>query len=71
MAVDIRLGSGAPEVGRVHPLFAARTWEFAGFEDRQYAPSADGQRFLVVMPVPEPAANTITVVLDWTTGLRP
>ena len=70
MALDIKLGTAAPEAGRAHPLFAARAWSVAGFENRQYAVTADGQRFLVVMPVPEPAANTITVVLDWTAGLN-
>lgn len=36
-----------------------------------YAPSADGQRFLVNAPAggQAPAASPITVVLNWTAGL--
>ena len=71
MAVDIKLGGAAPEAGSARPLFIARAWASAGFENRQYAPTADGQRFLIVMPVPEPAANAITVVLNWTAGSKP
>jgi hypothetical protein len=36
----------------------------------QYAVTADGQRFLLQMPVPEAASTPITVVLNWTAGLR-
>jgi len=70
MGVDIKLGTAVPEAGSAHPLFAARASDTLGFQTRQYAVSADGQRFLVVMPVAEPAANTITVVLDWTARLK-
>jgi eukaryotic-like serine/threonine-protein kinase len=55
------------EVGAVKPLFEAR---FVTGGRNQYAVSADGQRFLI-NTVPEQAASApITVVLNWTAGLK-
>ena len=36
----------------------------------QYAVTADGQRFLVLAMVGDAASSTITVVLNWTAGLK-
>jgi hypothetical protein len=61
-------GKGASfEVGAVKPLFETRVVPTGGY---QYDVSADGQRFLIDT-VPEQAAPTpITVVLNWTAGLK-
>ena len=40
------------------------------FEEEQYAPAADGQRFLVRVPVSETSLPPATVVLNWPTGIR-
>jgi serine/threonine-protein kinase len=64
MAVPIRLGATV-EPGTPHELFVT-----AGMTG--YAPSPDGQRFLVNVPVgsDNTAAPPITVVLNWTAAFR-
>ena len=64
MAVPIKLGTSV-EPGRPQELFAN-----AGLTG--YAPSPDGQRFLVNVPAAGEGATAppITVVLNWTTGLK-
>ncbi len=68
MAVDIKAGAtlrpGVPRrlfsttVAVEHPTFD------------QYAVTADGQRFLVLVPVGDASSSPITVVLNWTAGLK-
>ena len=62
MAVPITVGTRVTS-GPPQPLFAA---DLTG-----YAPSADGQRFLVNVPAGgvAPTVPPITVVLNWTAGL--
>ena len=62
MAVPITVGASVAP-GTPQALFAA---DITG-----YAPSADGQRFLVNAPAggQAAAASPITVVLNWTAGL--
>jgi Tol biopolymer transport system component len=55
------------EVGAVKPLFATRTVFAAGY---QYDVSADGQRFLINAAPEQTASSPITVVLNWTAGLK-
>jgi len=38
--------------------------------NRLYSVTADGQRFLVMAPVTDPAQNRIAVILNWTAGLK-
>ena len=54
------------EVGAVKPLFQTRA---TGLEDR-YAVSANGQRFLINSAPEQAASVPITVVLNWTAGLK-
>jgi hypothetical protein len=62
-------GKGAGfEVGAVKPLFATRVIAFAGLYE--YAVSADGQRFLVNTAPEQATSSPITVVLNWTAGLK-
>jgi len=35
-----------------------------------YAPSADGRRFLIAVPVEQEAALPMTVVMNWMAGLK-
>ncbi len=62
-------GKGASfDVGVVKQLFATRVVTFAGFY--QYDVSADGQRFLINTTPEQAASAPITVVLNWTAGLK-
>jgi Tol biopolymer transport system component len=67
MAVAIKSGGPSVEVGLPAALFAIGSFR-PDFDD--YAPAADGQRFLVKVPVrKEP--RRVHVVLDWPSLLRP
>ena len=61
-------GKGAGfEVGAVKPLFATR---IVGGGNYQYDVSADGQRFLIDTAPEQATSSPITVVLNWTAGLK-
>jgi Tol biopolymer transport system component len=61
-------GKGASfEVRAVKPLFETRIVLGGRY---QYAISADGQRFLINTPSEQAASAPITVVLNWTAGLK-
>jgi hypothetical protein len=66
MAVDVKAGvtieTGPPKALFQTPLVVSPV-------DDQYCVTADGQRFLLGEPVGN-AANPITVVLNWTAGLK-
>jgi Tol biopolymer transport system component len=73
MAMDNKLmaaavnGKGSSfEVGSVKPLFGTRL-SGVGYV---YDVSADGQRFLVITSPTQTASSPITVVLNWTAGLK-
>jgi Tol biopolymer transport system component/predicted Ser/Thr protein kinase len=55
------------EVGAVKSLFATR---IVGGGDYQYDVSADGQRFLIDTSPEQATSAPITVVLNWTAGLK-
>jgi len=60
---SVRVGAGSTfEVGAATPLFQIR--------GTSYAASADGRRFVTNDPIGEPSAQPITLVLNWTAGLR-
>jgi len=66
MAVGVGDKGAELEIGAVRPLFGPlRTG--GGF---QYDVSADGQRILAVMPNEHTAPAPLTVVLNWTAGLK-
>jgi Tol biopolymer transport system component len=59
----VRVGAGSTfEAGAVAPLFKIR--------GSSYAATADGRRFLTDDPIGEPASQPITVVLNWTAGMK-
>jgi len=73
MVVPIRGGANF-DAGTPQTLFELPTeppaWIQGGVDQRVYAPSADGQRFLIGVPVGEESSTPITIVLNWTAGLK-
>jgi hypothetical protein len=67
MAAEVGAKGGVFEVGQVTPLFGPLILG----QGYQYDVSADGQRFLAVLP-PEQNSNSepLTVVQNWTAGLK-
>ncbi len=72
MAVLIK-GDTALEVGAAVPLFEAHLLNGpnagVGFK-QQYDVARDGQRFLLNVPLEETASSPITIVVNWTAGLK-
>ena len=67
MAAEVG-GKGAGfEVGAVKPLFATRISTRGSYE---YDVSPDGQKFLVAAAPEQAGSSPITVVLNWTAGLK-
>ena len=67
MAAEVKAGSGF-EVGTLRVLFQTQVkWSDFG---TQYDVSPDGSRFLVNTLVEDNKAQAITVVQNWTAGLR-
>ena len=67
MAVPVGPG---PSFGLPKPLFQTRVPAGVDALRTHYVPTRDGQRFLVNTEIGDPAPNPITVVLNWTAGLR-
>jgi hypothetical protein len=67
MSVDINAGTTF-EAGTPKPLFATRVSAFNA--PNRYVVTADGQRFLINSPAGEISHTPITVVLNWTSGLK-
>jgi eukaryotic-like serine/threonine-protein kinase len=66
MAAAVNGKGSSFQVGQVKPLFQTRA-RTARYE---YAVSADGQRFLINTITQQTASAPITVVLNWTAGLK-
>ena len=73
MAVPIKGGTNF-DAGTPQALFELPpeppSWIQGGADQRVYAPSADGQRFLIGVPVGEEASAPITIVLNWPALLK-
>jgi Tol biopolymer transport system component len=63
MAVGVQAAGERLDVGRPTELFELRG--FTGLELDDYAPTADGQRFLVKLPVQEQGKAKLQVVTNW------
>jgi hypothetical protein len=64
LAADVRTDGPALSVSRPRPLFTAPVPN--GISNRrQYAPSADGQRFLFNARIEESVPRTIKAILNW------
>jgi hypothetical protein len=66
MAVPVGAG---PSFGIPKPLFQTRIAAGVTGNRTHYVPSRDGERFLVNMAIDAPA-SPITVVVNWTAGLK-
>jgi Tol biopolymer transport system component/predicted Ser/Thr protein kinase len=62
MAVPVTLGAGSFEAGTPQPLFALRANATPG---THYDVTADGQRFVVSVPVQAEGTSPLTLVLNW------
>jgi hypothetical protein len=67
MAVAVNTGTSSLELSVPQPLFDARMKSGVFFE---YDVSADGQRFLVNVPIQDDSLTPITLVSNWTALLR-
>jgi eukaryotic-like serine/threonine-protein kinase len=67
-AADVRATGDRLDVSLPTELFEIRGFQGTGFDD--YAPSGDGQRFLVKVPVEEERLPVLHVVTNWTSLLR-
>jgi Tol biopolymer transport system component len=67
MAVDVKLRASA-EVGTAKPLFTTGVLRYEA--PNRFAVSGDGQRFLVNTTVQATSQTPITVVVNWTAGLK-
>ena len=75
MAVSVGViprGAGPSPFGIPKELFQTGVSAAAGVGWRRthYVPSRDGQRFLINTQIGEPSPDPITVVLNWTAGLK-
>ena len=61
---------GAARLGAPKPLFQTRVYSGVSSLRTHYVPSRDGNRFLVSVRSGEPLPVPITVVLNWTAGLK-
>lgn len=67
MSVEINAGT-AFEAGSPKPLFTTQVSAFNA--PNRYVVTGDGQRFLINSPAGEASRTPITVVLNWTSGLK-
>ena len=68
MTVAVRASGERLEVSLPTKLFEVHGLEGMDYDD--YAPSADGQRFLVKLPVQESRKPQLQIVTNWTSLLR-
>jgi len=71
MAVSVKADSTV-EAGPPTALFQTRMFQgpISPFYRQQYDVTADGQRFLINVPEKEETGSPLTVVLNWTAGLK-
>jgi hypothetical protein len=69
IAVEIKTESGTLEVGQGVPLFHARESWLPGSGVR-YDVAEDGNRFLVFVPLAEPSASNISLIVNWPEELK-
>jgi Tol biopolymer transport system component/tRNA A-37 threonylcarbamoyl transferase component Bud32 len=69
-AATVNGEGGRFEAGAARPLFAVRPRPWVTLGAYPYDVSADGQRFLVNTVVEETASSAITLVVNWTAGLK-
>ena len=70
IAVPVKLGAGTVEIGAAERLFELSLFLTPGSRANLYAPSANGQTFLAVVP-PDRASGPppVTIWMNWMTGI--
>lgn len=68
MVADVKEDDGTVTFGSPKPLFETRT--IPGFPGNIYDVSRDGQRFVIITPIEEASPSPLTVILNWTVGLK-
>jgi eukaryotic-like serine/threonine-protein kinase len=66
IAAEVGLKGAEVEIGAVRPLFGS----LPATNSYLYDVSADGQRFLAIMPNEQAAPEPLTLVQNWTAGLK-
>jgi hypothetical protein len=69
MAADIKEAAGTFEAGTPRSLFDSRILLILN-ASTSYDVTRDGQRFLMITPIEDTAPTPLTVVLNWTAGLK-
>jgi eukaryotic-like serine/threonine-protein kinase len=69
MTVDANEGDNSITFGSPKPLFEVRAVVGAP-GSLLYAPTREGQRFVVITPIEESSPSPLTVVMNWTAGLK-
>jgi hypothetical protein len=67
MAVSVGPG---PSFGVPQPLFQTHVAAGVTAIRTHYVPNRDGQPFLINTQIADPAPTPITVVINWTSGLK-
>jgi hypothetical protein len=70
MAVEIKEDGRNFAAGSPRPLLETRAAAPVVPGASSYAVTRDGQRFMLITPIEESSASPITVVLNWTAGVR-
>jgi hypothetical protein len=73
MAVDVNVSDSRFAAGVPKMLFEKNIASFPHLSPRlaaNFDVSADGQRFLILVPVEESSPELITVVLNWTADVK-
>jgi serine/threonine protein kinase len=70
MAVDVKEERNTFAAGTPKLLFEIRTVIAFFVGGSQYDVTRDGQRFLIISPIEESSPSPLTVVLNWTAGLK-
>ena len=69
MAVDVKTASARLEAGQPKELFQTSAADLPAWMG-VYDVTADGKRFLIISVQQESIASPLTVVLNWTVGLK-
>ncbi|HTN69639.1 MAG TPA: hypothetical protein VMO00_00960, partial [Methylomirabilota bacterium] len=70
MAVPSKFGPSGYDFGNPQQLFDKVLTFTGNTRDFGYQPTADGQNFLMTMPVEGSPGRTITVLMNWQAGLK-
>ena len=70
MAAEIQVNAGRLSIGAIRPLFVNPAGVTGTGTGRVYDVSADGQRFLIPVPVEDKPDEPLTLIQNWAAGLK-